>query len=88
MYLGLDLGTSGIKALLINENNSFIGSADASYKVKYPQKGWSEQSPKDWKFAFKKVFAINLKRSFVLLPHLLILLETLYLIFLQLHQDL
>ena len=47
MYLGLDLGTSGIKALLINENNSFIGSADASYKVKYPQKGWSEQSPKD-----------------------------------------
>jgi hypothetical protein len=32
-------------------------------------------------FAFKKVFAINLKRSFVLLPHPLILLETLYLIF-------
>ncbi len=58
MYLGLDLGTSGIKALLINENSSFIGSAGASYKVKYPQKGWSEQSPKDWKFAFKKVIRI------------------------------
>ena len=42
MYLGLDLGTSGIKALLVKENNAIIGSIEIRFKVSHPQKGWSE----------------------------------------------
>ena len=48
MYLGLDLGTSGVKALLIDENQRIIGSANASLPVSRPHPGWSEQDPADW----------------------------------------
>ena len=58
MYLGLDLGTSGIKALLVKENNAIIGSAEIRFKISHPQKGWSEQNPKDWEFALKKTVKI------------------------------
>ena len=58
MYLGLDLGTSGIKALLVKENNAIIGSVEIRLKVSHPQKGWSEQNPQDWEFALKKAVKI------------------------------
>ena len=58
MYLGLDLGTSAIKALLVKENNAIIGSAEIRFKVSHPQKGWSEQNPQDWEFALKKAVKI------------------------------
>ena len=48
MYLGLDLGTSGLKALLISSDQELIGSAEASYGVKNFATGWSEQNPEDW----------------------------------------
>ena len=48
MYLGLDLGTSGVKALLIDESQRIIGSANASLPVSRPHPGWSEQDPADW----------------------------------------
>lgn len=47
-YLGLDLGTSGLKALLIDENQSIIASATAPLEVSRPKDSWSEQNPKDW----------------------------------------
>ena len=56
MYLGLDLGTSSLKGLLIKENGSIIGLSEFTYKVSRLQKGWSEQNPDDWIFACKKVF--------------------------------
>ena len=56
MYLGLDLGTSGLKALLVNENSSVIGLTEIPYKVSRPRKGWSEQNPNDWIVACKGVF--------------------------------
>lgn len=48
MFLGLDLGTSGLRALLIDEAQIVIGVADASYDVAHPYPGWSEQDPSDW----------------------------------------
>ncbi len=48
MYLGLDLGTSGVKALLMDESQQIVGSETASITVSRPYPGWSEQDPTDW----------------------------------------
>ncbi|WP_299283906.1 xylulokinase [uncultured Tateyamaria sp.] len=48
MYLGFDLGTSGAKALLVDDEGRAIGSADAHYDVTNAAPGWSEQDPADW----------------------------------------
>ena len=48
MYLGLDLGTSGVKALLIGDDQSIVADAHAPLTVSRPASGWSEQAPADW----------------------------------------
>ena len=48
MYLGLDLGTSGVKALLIDDAQTVIGSAHGELDVLRPHPGWSEQDPAQW----------------------------------------
>jgi len=48
MYLGLDLGTSGLKGLLIDETQTPIAEATAPLTVSRPHDGWSEQAPADW----------------------------------------
>lgn len=62
MYLGLDLGTSGLKALLTSADGSIIGTASAHYDVQQPHANWSEQDPQCWIKACEKVFA-GLKQS-------------------------
>jgi len=47
-YIGLDLGTSGLKGLLVSENGTILKEESAGYPVFYPQDGWSEQDPEDW----------------------------------------
>lgn len=48
MYLGLDLGTSGVKALLIDPDQRVVASATGDLDVSRPRPGWSEQAPADW----------------------------------------
>ncbi|HDL8420299.1 TPA: xylulokinase [Yersinia enterocolitica] len=48
MYLGIDLGTSGVKAILLAENGQVIASQGAALSVSRPHPLWSEQSPADW----------------------------------------
>ncbi|WP_136656569.1 xylulokinase [Nitratireductor sp. XY-223] len=48
MYLGIDLGTSGVKALIIDAGQKIVASATADLKVARPASGWSEQDPADW----------------------------------------
>lgn len=48
MYIGLDLGTSGLKGVLIDDNQRVLAEATAPLTVQRPQDGWSEQSPSDW----------------------------------------
>lgn len=48
MFIGLDLGTSGVRALLVRENGDVVASADSATPVSHPYPGWSEQNPADW----------------------------------------
>ncbi|MFT6022373.1 MAG: xylulokinase [Ascidiaceihabitans sp.] len=57
MFIGLDLGTSGLRALLVDANGTAVASADASYGVMHPHQGWSEQDPTDWVEACKTVMS-------------------------------
>jgi xylulokinase len=46
--LGIDLGTTGVKALLISEDGGVLASATVEYPLLTPQPLWSEQHPGDW----------------------------------------
>jgi xylulokinase len=48
MYIGLDLGTSGLKGVLIDDSQGVLAEASAPLTVSRPHEGWSEQSPADW----------------------------------------
>ncbi len=46
--LGIDIGTSGCKVLLIDEKGKILNQASAEYPISVPQPGWTEQNPEDW----------------------------------------
>ncbi|MCX2724569.1 xylulokinase [Roseibium salinum] len=48
MFIGLDIGTSSVKGILIGEDQSLIASATADLSVERPHPGWSEQDPDSW----------------------------------------
>ncbi|MBO9099823.1 MULTISPECIES: xylulokinase [unclassified Rhizobium] len=62
MYLGLDLGTSGVKAMLIDGDQKIVGSANGALDVSRPHPGWSEQDPAHWVRATEEAIA-GLKAS-------------------------
>jgi xylulokinase len=57
MYLGLDLGTSGVKAMLIDGDQKIVGSANGALDISRPHSGWSEQEPSHWIFATEEAVA-------------------------------
>ncbi|MCX7888149.1 MAG: xylulokinase [Rhodobacteraceae bacterium] len=57
MYLGLDLGTSGLKGILIDEGQKVVAEASAPLEVSRPADGWSEQAPADWIAAAESVLS-------------------------------
>jgi len=57
MYLGIDLGTSSVKALLIDAGQAIVDSASAEVALSRPHQGWSEQNPADWIAATEKALA-------------------------------
>lgn len=48
LYIGIDLGTSAVKLLLVNKNGKILGDVSEEYPVFFPHEGWSEQNPEDW----------------------------------------
>lgn len=48
MFLGLDLGTSGLKGIVINDRQEVLAEASAPLTVSRPAEGWSEQEPSHW----------------------------------------
>jgi xylulokinase len=48
MYIGLDLGTSSLKAILIDDDQSILAEHAVPLTVSRPQDGWSEQDPSQW----------------------------------------
>jgi xylulokinase len=48
MFLGIDIGTSSVKAVLLDEKDTVVEQASAPLNVSRPHAGWSEQNPADW----------------------------------------
>ena len=54
--LGLDLGTSSLKGLLVNKAGKVVSTASADYPLIHPKSGYSEQSPEEWYLACNQIF--------------------------------
>lgn len=48
LYIGIDLGTSAVKLLLMEQTGAIVNQISRDYPVRYPYPGWSEQDPEDW----------------------------------------
>lgn len=48
LYIGIDLGTSSVKLLLMDEAGKIERIVSREYPVSFPHPGWSEQNPDDW----------------------------------------
>jgi xylulokinase len=55
--VGLDVGTTGVKAIAITPEGEVVASAEESYPLLTPHPGWSEQDPDDWLHASEKALA-------------------------------
>ena len=53
--VGLDVGTSAVKGVAIDEDGRVLATASAEYPLSRPQPGWSEQEPEDWWRAAEEV---------------------------------
>lgn len=47
-YIGIDLGTSAVKLLLVSKNGQIMNTVSREYPLSFPHPGWAEQSPEDW----------------------------------------
>ena len=50
-YIGIDLGTSAVKLLLVDEKGQIHNEITKEYPLEFPKPGWSQQNPEDWKKA-------------------------------------
>lgn len=48
LYIGIDLGTSAVKLLLMGEDGTMLRTLQREYPISFPRSGWSEQNPEDW----------------------------------------
>lgn len=55
--VGLDVGTTGVKAIAITPEGEVVSRAEEGYSLMTPQPGWSEQDPEDWLRASEKALA-------------------------------
>ena len=51
LYIGIDLGTSAVKLLLMNEAGQILNVCSKAYPLEFPKPGWSQQNPEDWRRA-------------------------------------
>ena len=47
-FIGIDLGTSAVKLLLVDAAGKICGTVSRDYPLMFPHPGWSEQNPEDW----------------------------------------
>jgi len=62
-FLGLDLGTTGVRALLIDGHGAVLGAATAEHPLHSPAPGWMEQDPEDWWRATAQAVRASLERA-------------------------
>lgn len=53
-YIGIDLGTSAVKLLLMKEDGAIVNIVSKEYPLSFPHPGWSEQNPEDWMKAIEE----------------------------------
>ena len=46
--IGVDLGTSATKTILVEQNGKIVAEASVKYPMYQPENGWAEQDPSDW----------------------------------------
>jgi xylulokinase len=61
--IGIDVGTSGVKALLVTPAGKIVAQASAGYPISHPKPLWSEQNPDDWWTATVKVVRQLVKQA-------------------------
>ena len=55
--VGVDVGTTGVKALALSENGAVVDRAEEEYPLSTPRPGWAEQDPDDWVQATERALA-------------------------------
>jgi len=68
--LGVDIGTSGTKTILIDKNGNVIKSHTVEYPLYQPQNGYAEQNPLDWYNAVIKTISVVVNESGVSPEHI------------------
>jgi xylulokinase len=63
LYIGLDLGTSAVKGLALDEQCRVVAEASVGYPTTSPRPGWAEQDPQDWTRAAHRVLADLMSRT-------------------------
>ena len=48
LYIGIDLGTSAMKLLMMDEKGDIKNIVSREYPLEFPHPGWSQQNPEDW----------------------------------------
>ena len=61
--LGLDVGTTSTRTVIIDENSKLVASSTSNYKLITPKPGWAEQIPDDWWIASIKTIKDVIKKS-------------------------
>ena len=51
LYIGIDLGTSAVKLLLMDQEGTVQNVVSKEYPLEFPHPGWSQQNPEDWRRA-------------------------------------
>ena len=55
--IGLDVGTTGVKAIAVSETGEVIARAERGYPLLTPRPGWAEQDPEEWVRASEEALA-------------------------------
>ena len=61
--IGLDVGTSGAKCIIVDDEGAVIASSTQEYPLYTPKPGWAEQDPKDWYNAAVSTIRTVLEKS-------------------------
>ena len=48
MFIGIDLGTSSVKMIIVDHDQNILATADSPVSVQNPKDGYSEQNPEEW----------------------------------------
>ena len=59
--MGVDLGTSGVKVVIIDEDGNMLAQASSKYPISTPAPNWAEQDPESWWSAVREAIRAALK---------------------------